>query len=73
MYHAVSDSQLFHNIILNQVVFEAVLASEKSVELEWTICDIDDWLEGNEFWQPSRTRKAPTVAPHNTNTRFKDK
>ena len=41
-----------------QVLFEAVLDSAKSGEIEWTICDIDDWLEGNEFWNFSKIKMA---------------
>lgn len=41
-----------------QVLFEAVLDSAKSGEIEWTICDIDDWLEGNEFWNFPKIKRA---------------
>jgi hypothetical protein len=41
-----------------QVLFEAVLDSARSGEMEWTICDIDDWLEGNEFWNLTKSKRA---------------
>ena len=40
---------------VHTVLLEATLtANESRPFAEWTICDIDGWLKGNEFWHENR-------------------
>jgi hypothetical protein len=40
-----------------QLLFETSLeASRKDDIRDWELCDIDGWLEGNEFWVQEKNK-----------------